>query len=286
MGLFESKHCNERDIEMSSECAHAPQNDNGDALISERMLRIKHKLAVLSGKGGVGKSSVSVNMAVSLAKRGFKVGVLDADLHGPSVPTLLGLESSRMSGSDPLEAFGVKVVSVGFLVAKQEDAVVWRGPMKNAVIKQLLGEMNWGELDFLIIDCPPGTGDEPLSVLQSIGDIDGVVVVTTPQKVAANDVMRSISFCRLLKVRIIGVIENMAGFVCPHCKQETSIFPSGEAKRMSMTMNIPFLGSIPMDPSLSASGDLGEPWPVHCKDSVSIKRFEEIVDKILSSITK
>jgi Mrp family chromosome partitioning ATPase len=173
-------------------------------------------------------------MAVSLARRGFKVGLLDADLHGPSVPTLLGLESHRMSGLDPLEAFGVKVVSVGFLVAKQEDAVVWRGPMKHSVIKQFLGDVNWGELDFLIIDCPPGTGDEPLSVLQSIGDIDGVVIVTTPQKVAANDVMRSISFCRLLKAPITGVIENMSGFVCPHCKKETSVFPSGEARRMAL----------------------------------------------------
>lgn len=269
---------------MSTECAHAPQNENEDALISERMLRIKRKIAVLSGKGGVGKSSVSVNMAVSLANRGFKVGILDADLHGPSVPTLLGLDSRRMQDAEPLEAFGVKVVSVGFLVAKQEDAVVWRGPMKNAVIKQLLGEMNWGELDFLVIDCPPGTGDEPLSVLQSIGDIDGVVIVSTPQKVAANDVMRSISFCRLLKARIIGVVENMSGFLCPHCKKETSVFPSGEAKRMSLTMNVPFLGSIPMDPSLSASGDLGEPWPVHCKESESLKLFEEVVGKILEAV--
>jgi len=269
---------------MGLDCAHAPQNDNEDAMISERMLRIKHKVAVLSGKGGVGKSSVSVNLSASLAKRGFKVGLLDADLHGPSVPTLLGLESHRMQGYDPIEAFGIKVVSIGFLVAKQEDAVVWRGPMKHSVIKQLLGEMNWGELDYLIIDCPPGTGDEPLSVLQSIEGLDGVVVVTTPQKVAANDVMRSISFCRLLNAPIIGVVENMAGFVCPHCHKETSVFPSGEAKRMSLTMNVPQLGSIPMDPALAFSGDIGMPWTEHCKDSVTIKRFEEIVDKILSSI--
>ncbi len=270
---------------MSSECAHAPKNENEEAVIAERMLRVKRKIAVLSGKGGVGKSSISVNMAVSLARRGFKVGLLDADLHGPSVPTLLGLESHRMSGLDPLEAFGVKVVSVGFLVAKQEDAVVWRGPMKHSVIKQFLGDVNWGELDFLIIDCPPGTGDEPLSVLQSIGDIDGVVIVTTPQKVAANDVMRSISFCRLLKAPITGVIENMSGFVCPHCKKETSVFPSGEARRMGLTMNVPSLGSIPMDPSLSASGDLGEPWPLHCQeDSPALKRFEEAVDNVLNSI--
>jgi ATP-binding protein involved in chromosome partitioning len=271
---------------MSEGCS-SMQHDEAEetAMLASRMTQIKHKIAVLSGKGGVGKSSISVNMAVLLAKRGFKVGLLDADLHGPSVPTLMGIESHRITeGLTPIEKYGVKVISVGFLVAKQEDAVVWRGPMKHGIIRQLLSQAEWGELDFLIIDCPPGTGDEPLSVIQAIDGLAGVVIVTTPQKVAANDVMRSISFCRLLKAPIIGIVENMAGFVCPHCKKETSIFPSGEAKHMGLVMNIPSLGSIPMDPSLSASGDIGEPWPMHCKDSISEKRFEEVVDKVLNSI--
>ena len=270
---------------MDSGCKTMPNDDGEEAMLFMRMAQIKCKIAVLSGKGGVGKSSIAVNMAVSLAKRCFKVGLLDADLHGPSVPTLLGLENRRITeGLDPVVVHGVKVVSVGFLIAKQEDAVVWRGPMKHSVIRQLLANAEWGELDFLIIDCPPGTGDEPLSVIQAIGNLDGVVIVSTPQKVAANDVMRSVSFCRLLKAPIIGVVENMAGFICPHCHERTAIFPSGSAMHKMLEMNVPLLGSIPMDPSLSAAGDLGEPWLVQCPDSPSTKCFEDVVDKILNSI--
>jgi len=271
---------------MSSECSSMQRDEAAEgAMLSARMSQIKRKIAVLSGKGGVGKSSIAVNFAASLAKRGFKVGLLDADLHGPSVPTLMGLESHRISeGLEPAVAHGVKVVSVGFLVAKQEDAVVWRGPMKHSVIQQLLAHAEWGELDFLIVDCPPGTGDEPLSVMQSIGNVDGVVIVTTPQKVAANDVMRSVSFCRLLKAPIIGVVENMDGFVCPHCHERTAIFPSGEAAHKMQEMNVPALGSLPVDPSLSAAGDIGLPWSLQCPDSPGARIFEEVVDKILASI--
>lgn len=197
------------------------------------------KIVVLSGKGGVGKSTVAVNLATALALNGLRVGLLDVDIHGPSVPTMLGLENETLKGGPeglfPVEFGGLKIMSLGFLLQNPDDAVIWRGPMKMGVIKQFLTDVQWGDLDYLIVDAPPGTGDEPLSICQLIQPLDGAVIVTTPQKVAAIDVRKSISFCRRLAVPVLGVIENMSGFVCPKCGEVTQILPTGGGKRLPKT---------------------------------------------------
>jgi Mrp family chromosome partitioning ATPase len=224
------------------------------------MCRIGRKIVVLSGKGGVGKSTVAVNLAAALADAGKRVGLLDIDIHGPSIPTMLGLEGAQVTGPEggmiPVDAGGIKVLSIGFFLENPDHAVIWRGPMKYGVIKQFLKDADWGELDYLVIDSPPGTGDEPLSVCQLIQP-DGAVIVSTPQKVAAVDVRKSITFCRLLEVPVLGVVENMSGFACPHCGQITSILRSGGGREISDEMGVPFLGSIPIDPALAECGDSG-----------------------------
>ena len=226
---------------------------------------IKHKILVLSGKGGVGKSSIAVNLAVWLSKRGKKTGLLDVDIHGPSIPKLLGLEERKVvvegermkpiSYSDALE-----VMSIGFMLQKEDDALIWRGPMKHNIIKQFVTDVQWDDIDYLVVDCPPGTGDEPLSVAQLLGEIDGAVVVTTPQDLAVVDVRKCITFCRQLKVPVLGVIENMSGFLCPHCGQRTDIFKGNGGRRMAEDFDVPFLGAIPLDPRLAWACDSGQPF--------------------------
>jgi Mrp family chromosome partitioning ATPase len=229
--------------------------------LESRLCRVQRKIVVLSGKGGVGKSTVAVNLAAGLMMAGFKVGLLDTDIHGPSIPTMLGLEGLCPQGNQqeliPLSANGLKVMSPGFFLGSQNDAIIWRGPMKANVIRQFLQDVAWGDLDFLVVDSPPGTGDEPLSVCQLIKKLDGAVIVTTPQKISAVDVRKSITFCRQLKVPILGVIENMSGFVCPKCGEITTILGSGEGRRMAAEMGVPFLGSIPIAPSIALACDSG-----------------------------
>lgn len=232
--------------------------------LQSRLCRIRHKIIVLSGKGGVGKSTVAVNLAASLMLSGNRVGLLDVDIHGPSIPTMLGLENQSPAHADgamiPIRMGSMKVMSIGFFLKHQDEAVVWRGPLKTNAIKQFLKDVEWGDLDYLIVDSPPGTGDEPLSVCQLIGKLDGAVIVTTPQKVAAVDVRRSISFCRLIKVPVLGVVENMSGFACPKCGEVTQIFCSGGGKKIAEDMKVPFLGSIPMDPKIAEASDGGKPF--------------------------
>ena len=237
----------------------------GRLRLAERMSHVRHKVLVLSGKGGVGKSTVAANLAVFLALQGQRVGLLDVDLHGPSIPTLMGLESYSSYVEDgcmiPAEAAAnLKVMSVGFLLKDRDTAVIWRGPMKIGVIQQLLRDTEWGDLDFLVVDCPPGTGDEPLSVAQSLGDADGAVVVTTPQRVSVGDVRKSIGFCRKVSLPVLGVIENMSGFICPHCGETSDIFKRGGGETMCADMAVPFLGRIPLDPQIVLAGDSGEPF--------------------------
>ncbi len=199
--------------------------------LENRLCSIRHKIVVLSGKGGVGKSTVAVNLAVALMMDGWTVGLLDADIHGPSVPTMLGLEGQKTQSGDgeilPIELGGLKVMSLGFFLSNPDDAVIWRGPMKMGVLKQFLRDVAWGDLDYLIVDSPPGTGDEPLSICQLLGAVDGAIIVTTPQRLAEVDVRKSISFCRSLGVPVLGVVENMSGFVCPRCGEVTNVFLSG-----------------------------------------------------------
>ncbi len=247
-------------------------------------VRIRHKIVVLSGKGGVGKSTVAVNLAVSLAQEGYKVGLLDVDIHGPSVPKMLHLEGTKLAFSgdriSPADFGGLKVMSIGFLLSDEADAVIWRGPAKAGAIKQFIGEVEWGELDYLVIDCPPGTGDEPLTVIQTIDNMDGAVIVTTPQELAIADVRKSISFCRQLNLPVLGVIENMSGFVCPHCGVTVDIFKSGGGEAMAREMRVPFLGRIPLDASIMASADDGKPHVYHYENTEAAKAFSRIVNLI------
>ncbi|HPO36440.1 MAG TPA: Mrp/NBP35 family ATP-binding protein, partial [Kiritimatiellia bacterium] len=238
----------------------APAQD--DAKLKARLNRIRRKVIVMSGKGGVGKSTVAVNLAMSAMLAGQRVGLLDVDLHGPSVPTMLGLVGYRLEGGEdgmlPVEVGGLKVLSVGFLLQNNDDPVIWRGPMKMGVIRQFIEDVEWGDLDLLVIDVPPGTGDEPLSVCQLIPELEGAVIVTTPQKVAAADVRKSINFCKELGVKVLGVIENMSGFVCPKCGEVTPILRANGGRVMADEMGVPFLGSIPIDPLVAESGDEGK----------------------------
>ncbi|MDY6935016.1 MAG: Mrp/NBP35 family ATP-binding protein [Spirochaetota bacterium] len=250
--------------------------------------KIDHKIVVLSGKGGVGKSTVAVNLAISLSQKGFRVGLLDIDIHGPSIPKLLGLEEERLYADETGKLIPVvygesmKVISIGLLIGKGDDAVIWRGPLKYSAIKQFLKDVEWGELDYLIIDSPPGTGDEPLSVCQLIENPDGAIVVTTPQDLAIIDVRKSITFCNKLNMPVLGVIENMSGFVCPHCGSRADIFKSGGGRKMSEDMGVPFLGSIPVETDISEMGDSGKPFISMNSDNKTEagKAFEEIVNKI------
>lgn len=251
------------------------------------MPTVKKKYVVMSGKGGVGKSTVSVNLAVSLALQGKKVGLLDVDIHGPSIPTMLGLHNISLTGSeekiDPVLVEGIpnlKVMSVGFLLETEDAPVIWRGPMKNSIIKQFLKDVVWGELDYLIIDCPPGTGDEPLSVIQLLGKADGAIIVTTPQDVSSVDVSKNINFAEQMKIPVTGIVENMSGFVCPHCNEVTYIFKEGGGKKLAEKYNLPFLGSIPLDPALGEAGDSGKPYVAEFKDSLVSKTYETITKKL------
>lgn len=266
------------------------QDNESDADFKERqqllarLCRINHKIVVLSGKGGVGKSTVAVNLAASLMLSGKRVGLMDVDIHGPSIPTMLGLENRSplptVNGSiAPLMMGDMRVMSIGFFLRNQDDAVVWRGPMKNTAIKQFVKDVEWGDLDYLIIDSPPGTGDEPLSVVQIFGvdHLDGAVIVTTPQKVAAVDVRKSISFCRLIQLPVLGVVENMSGFACPNCGTVTPILRSGGGRKIAEDMKAPFLGAIPMDPKIAEAADGGRAFVQHFPESPTAKVMREIV---------
>ncbi|HNR34038.1 MAG TPA: iron-sulfur cluster carrier protein MrpORP [Candidatus Hydrogenedentes bacterium] len=254
--------------------------------LARRLCQIKHKVLVLSGKGGVGKSTVAVNLAVSLSLAGKHVGLLDVDIHGPSIPKMLHLEGAPVmnEGSTilPIEVGDMKVLSIGFFLRSTDDAVIWRGPMKMGVIKQFLKDTDWGELDYLVIDSPPGTGDEPLSVCQLIENADGAVIVTTPQDVSVADVRRSIGFCRQLGLPVLGVVENMSGFVCPHCSEVTHIFKTGGGERMANDMGVPFLGRIPLDPQVAEACDAGAPYVHHYARSETAKAFERVIQPILA----
>jgi len=262
--------------------------DQSEQIIMENMGRIKHKIVVLSGKGGVGKSTVAVNLAVSLAEKGFNVGLMDVDIHGPSVPKLLGLDGVMALGAGkqiyPVKySDNLKVMSVAFLMEDADEAVVWRGSLKMRLIRQFLTDVVWGGLDYLIVDSPPGTGDEPLSVCQMIPDPDGAVIVTTPQDVALADVRKSVTFCRQLKMNVIGVIENMSTFVCPHCGETTDIFKSGGGESMAEEMDVKFLGKLPLEPHIVHSGDSGNPFStmVSGGPAYAMEKFSIIVDSII-----
>jgi ATP-binding protein involved in chromosome partitioning len=263
------------------------EQDMEQQALNARLNKIKRKIAVISGKGGVGKSTVTVNLAMAFAMHGYvnSVGILDADIHGPSVPKMLGLRGQKLQAI-PIGIFpvmgplGIKVVSMDFLLASDDAPVIWRGPLKMKAIKQFLSDITWGELEFLFIDLPPGTGDEPLSIMQLIPDMDGVIIVTIPSEVSQIVVKKAVSFARQLGVPIVGIIENMSGFVCPKCGTETSIFKAGGGQKIAQDMSVPFLGSIPIDPEICRDSDDGMPFITEHADSPAAKAFSEIVKKI------
>ena len=264
--------------------AYKEQQSQEQTELKDRMGKIKHKIAIISGKGGVGKSTVTVNLATAFAMQGKRVGVLDADIHGPSVPRLLGLEGKEVKAS-PIGAFpvegplGMKVMSIDFFLSEESPAI-WRGPLKMRAIKQFLSEVVWGELDYLFIDLPPGTGDEPLSIAQLLPEMDGVVIVTMPTQLSSSIVKKAITFAEKLNMPTIGVVENMSGFICPHCGKKTEIFGSGGGEKMAKEVNVPFLGSIPIDPKVGVDTDKGTPFVLSNKDSAATKAFMQVVAKV------
>jgi len=256
-------------------------------LLRYRMKRIKHKIAVISGKGGVGKSTVAVNLAAAFALHGKQVGILDADLHGPSVPRLLGLTGQQVKvgppGAFPVKGpLGIKVVSIDFFLSEEKIPTIWRGPLKMTAIRQFLSEIVWGDLDILFIDLPPGTGDEPLSVAQLLPDIDGVIIVTMPSELSRAVVNKAITFAQRLGLPIVGIIENMSGFICPNCGEKIDIFQSGGGKKMAEETCVSFLGSILIDSKIGEDSDKGSPFVVEHADSLAARALIEIVNKVES----
>ncbi len=259
--------------------------------LDEKMSRIKHKLIVMSGKGGVGKTSVAVNLSYGLALSGQRVGLLDVDLHGPNIAKMLGIEDAVLyatdSGIEPAEVTShLKAVSLALTGIDRNQPIIWRGPMKASAIRQFLSDVNWGCLDYLVIDSPPGTGDEPLSVCQLIPEITGALVVTTPQDVAVLDARKSVLFAKELNIPVIGVIENMSGFICPHCRQEIDIFKRGGGQRIAAEFKVPFLGSIPLDPGLVHFADSGKPFVSSRDQSGAAPVFLEIIKRIETALVK
>ncbi len=261
------------------------ESDDRDARISRSLKRIKKKFVVMSGKGGVGKTSVSVNLALALANRGLKVGLVDVDIHGPDVPRMLGLRDKVKENVEgriiPVPySDNLSVISIESMTMDVDSAVIWRGSMKHSTIKRFLGDVEWGELDYLIIDSPPGTGDEPLTVAQTIRDAQAVIV-TTPQEVALADVRKSISFCRTVYMDIFGIVENMSGLECPHCGKTIDLFGKGGGEKTAINSSNRFLGKIPFDAKLVVCGDHGISFQEKYAETAMAKAFFEITEKMI-----
>ena len=257
-----------------------------DIAINKSLGKIKNKILVMSGKGGVGKSTVAVNLALGLANRGYKVGLMDVDLHGPDICRMLDLTGTLEPPKNPNDLVApliyndnVKVVSLEYMMQDRDEAIIWRGPLKIQAIRQFVADMDWGELDYLVVDAPPGTGDEPLSIAQTIPNVQAVVV-TTPQAVALADVRKSINFCKTVEMPIVGVVENMSGFICPHCEETVDIFSSGGGEKTARDFDLPFLGKVPMDPRVVVAGDTGKPYLSSDEDTPATKAFTTIIEAV------
>lgn len=279
--MSDTKHCG------SDACQCGTEVDPQDKAIQESLGLIKKKFLVMSGKGGVGKTSVSVNLAVALANKGAKVGLMDVDLHGPDVPRMLGLTGLLDVDDDrhllpKRHSENLGVISIESLSQDADDAIIWRGPLKMHVIRQFISDVHWGQLDYLIIDSPPGTGDEPLSVAQTIPGAQAIIV-TTPQEISLADIRKSINFCRTMNMPIFGLVENMSGFACPHCSQSIDLFGSGGGFKTALAMNVPYLGRIPIDPKMVECSDAGEAYLEKNPDSEASKAFNDIVEQIMES---
>lgn len=255
--------------------------------LKENIASIKNKIVVISGKGGVGKSSIATNLAAYAASLNKYTGLLDVDVHGPSIPRMLGLENKRIQMYEENKLMPIaynnylKVISIGFFLNDISEAVIWRGPRKHALMKQFLKDVQWGELDYLIVDCPPGTGDEPLGIVQLLKKVDGAVVVTTPQEVSLNDVRKSITFCNELKVPVLGIVENMSGFVCPECKTKIDIFKAGGGEKLAAEMKVPYVGSISIYPEIVKKGDDGQILFENIENNMLKGELESCFSKII-----
>jgi ATP-binding protein involved in chromosome partitioning len=261
-----------------------------EAAVKDSLGKIKNKLLVMSGKGGVGKTSTAVNLAIALSNKGYRVGIMDVDLHGPDVPRMLGItgmpEVNQNKKLNPLSySENLKAISIESFTPNKDDAIIWRGPLKFSAIRQFIGDVEWGNLDFLVIDSPPGTGDEPLTVAQTITDARAIIV-TTPQEVALADVRKSINFCKTVKMEIFGLIENMSGFSCPHCGEMITLFGSGGGEKTASQMNVKFLGSIPFDPRMVACGDSGACYQEIHSNSAVTKAFEAVAERMAGLVKK
>ncbi|MBE0477787.1 Mrp/NBP35 family ATP-binding protein [Candidatus Aerophobetes bacterium] len=258
--------------------------------IQENMKNIAHKLLVISGKGGVGKTTVAVNLAFSLALQDKKVALLDVDIHGPNIAKMVGAEGTKLGAlpDGKIEPIfvppGVKVVSISPLLKNADTPVIWRGPLKMKLISQFLSDVDWGSLDYLIIDSPPGTGDEPLSCAQLIPDLTGAIIVTTPQEVALLDSRKAVNFARAVNVPIIGIVENMSGFICPHCKKEIELFKKGGGEKAARELGVPFLGRLPLDPYIVISGDEGKPFVIAQREGSAARYMSKVTASILKEI--
>jgi len=259
-----------------------------DKKVAETLNKIKNRVLVFSGKGGVGKSTVAANLGLALSERQLKVGLLDIDIHGPNLAKMLGVENEKLvsAGEDKILPVAItknlSLVSMAFLIQDKDTPIIWRGPLKMKIIQQFLGDVVWGNLDWLIVDSPPGTGDEPLSVVQLI-PATGAVIVTTPQEVSVLDSRKAVNFARKLNLKIYGIIENMSGLTCPHCNKQINLFKEGGGERMAKEMGVPFLGRIPLDPRIVELGDSGKPFVLYHNKSEASKAFAKIVEKVLQT---
>jgi ATP-binding protein involved in chromosome partitioning len=264
------------------------ERKNADEIkVSIALSRIKNRLLVFSGKGGVGKSTVAANLALALSRKGLRIGLMDVDIHGPNLAKMLGVEDEHLdvssAGIKPVQVNkNLKLVSMSFLLQSPDLPVIWRGPMKMKAIQQFLGDVKWGDLDWLVIDSPPGTGDEPLSVAQLI-PATGALIVTTPQEVSLMDSRKAVAFARRLNLNILGIIENMSGMVCPHCGKRIDLFKTGGGQRAAEELGVPFLGRIPIDPQIVVLGDEGKAFIETHPQSEATQAFMDIVDKILKN---
>lgn len=261
-----------------------------DIAITRSLGKITHKILVMSGKGGVGKSTVAVNLAIGLANLGNKVGLMDVDLHGPDVCRMLNLTDSLQPPANkddlvPTLTYNdnLKVVSLEYMMKDRDEAIIWRGPLKIQAIRQFIADMAWGELDYLVVDAPPGTGDEPLSISQTIKDVQALVV-TTPQAIALADVRKSINFCKTVNMPVLGVVENMSGYICPHCEEKVDIFSSGGGEQVARDFDLPFLGRVPMDPRVVIAGDTGKPYLSSGENTLATKAFSIVVEAVVNRL--
>jgi len=284
------KHVKETNCdENCTPCSQGPSTHAPQGLPPRSKIDVKHVILVLSGKGGVGKSTVSVNLASALSAHGRMVGLLDLDIHGPNIPKMLGIEDQRPSVLakvlEPVHVTGkLAVMSMAFLLPDTSTPVVWRGPMKMAVIQQFLDEVNWGSLDYLVVDLPPGTGDEALTIAQLAPNLRGAVIVTTPQDVAVLDAVKAIKFIEKLEIPVIGIIENMSGMCCPHCGETVDLFGRGGGERAAHDLGVPYLGAIPLDPAMVKACDEGRPYILHHADSPTWRAVDTVMENLVKVV--